>query len=139
MIDHSCFKRCALGLNSSDLEACYDRIIHTAAALGLLRVGISHTKINSMFAVIQNMIHKVRTLFGDSVITYGGDELQDWRNKPQGVLQGNASGPTIWSLLSSIIFEVLHKRGFAVELCTTISKEVFKLVGFAYVDDSNLL
>ena len=43
------------------------------------------------------------------------------------------------SLLSSIIFEVLHKRGFAVEFCTAISKEVFKLVGFAYVDDSDLL
>ena len=139
VIDHSKYKRLILGLNSSDLEACYDRIIHTAAALGLLRVGISHSKIHSIFSVIQRMIHRVRTYFGDSKITYGGEEIEDWLNNPQGVLQGNATGPTIWSLLSSIIFEVLHKRGFAVEFCTSISKEVFKLVGFAYVDDSDLM
>lgn len=44
LIDHSKHKSSILGLNSSDLEACYDRIIHTAAALALLRVGISHKK-----------------------------------------------------------------------------------------------
>ena len=92
-----------------------------------------------MFSVIQRMIHRVRTYFGDSEITYGGDEIEDWLNKPQEVLQENASGPTIWSLISSIIFEVLHKRGFAVEFCTSISRELFKLVGFAYVDDSDLM
>jgi len=59
VIDHSKYKRLILGLNSSDLEACYDRIIHTAATLGLLRVGISHSKIHSMFSVIQRMIHRV--------------------------------------------------------------------------------
>ena len=139
VIDHSKYKRSILGLNSSDLEACYDRIIHTAAALALLRVGISHAKIHTMFSAIQGMIHRVRTYFGDSHVTYGGDDIADWLNEPQGVLQGNAAGPTIWSLLSSIIFDVLHKRGFAVEFCTTVSKEVFKLVGFAYVDDSDLL
>ena len=37
---------------SADLEACYDRIIHTAATLVLLRIGISHAKINSMFSTI---------------------------------------------------------------------------------------
>ena len=139
VIDHSQFKRCTLGLNSSDLAGCYDRIIHTAAALALLRVGIPHTKIHSMFSVLQKMIHKVRTLFGDSKLSYGGGNLKHWQNEAQGVLQGNASGPTIWSLISSIIFEVLHKRGFAVKFCTSISKEIFKLVGFAYVDDSDLL
>jgi hypothetical protein len=92
-----------------------------------------------MFSVIQRMIYRVRTYFGDSEITYSGDEIEDWLNKPQGVLQGNASGPTIWSLISSIIFEVLHKRGFAVGFCTSISRELFKLVGFTYVDDSDLM
>ena len=142
VLDHSQFMRKIILLASTDLEACYDRIIHTAAALALLRVGIPHAKINSMFESIQKMTHKIRTLYGDSEITWGGevlDNLDDWKNYPQGVLQGNACGPTIWSLVSSIIFEILHKRGFAVEFCTTISKETFKLVGFAYVDDSDLL
>ena len=142
VLDHSQSMRKVILLASSDLEACYDRIIHTAASLALLRVGIPHTKINSMFESIQKMTHRIRTLFGDSEITWGGDlltDIDDWSNYPQGVLQGNACGPTIWSLVSSIIFEILHKRGFAAEFCTTISKETFKLVGFAYVDDSDLM
>ena len=142
VLDHSQYMRKIILLTSADLEACYDRIIHTAAALALLRVGISHKRINTMFQSIQLMIHRIRTLFGDSDITWGGedlDDIQDWENYPQGVLQGNTAGPTIWSLLSSIIFEILHKRGFAVEFCTAISKELFCLVGFAYVDDSDLI
>ena len=38
-----------------------------------------------------------------------------------------------------MIFDALHKRGFAVEFCTSISKEVFKCVGFVYADYSDLL
>ena len=34
---------------------------------------------------------------------------------------------------------MLHKRGFAVEFCTSISRELFKLVGFSYVNDSDLM
>ena len=107
--------------------------------MALLRVGIPHTKIQSMFGSIQRMVHRIRTAFGDSEISYGGDDIGNWMNYPQGVLQGNASGPTIWSVLSSVIFEILHKRGFAVDYCTSISKQIFHMVGFAYVDDCDLI
>ena len=96
---------------SSDLEGCYDRINHTAAVLAFVRVDISHTKIHSMFSSRQIMVHRFFTSFGDLDITYGGDEMGDWENYPQGVLQDKSIGSTIWSLLRSIIFEVLHKRG----------------------------
>ena len=139
MIDHNQSKRQCFSLTSSELAGCYDRIIHTAAALALLRVGIPHSKITSMFSSIQRMIHRIRTYFGDSELTYGGDDIGVWQNYPQGVLQGNASGPTIWALISTIIFEILHKRGFAVQICNSISKQLFYLVGFAYVDDCDLI
>ena len=139
VIDHHHSKRRCFSLTSNDLAGCYDRIIHTAAALALLRVGIPHNTINSMFSSIQRMVHRIRTMYGDSDITYGGNDIGNWRNFPQGVLQGNACGPTIWVLISSIIFEILHKRGFAMEICSSISKQVFCLVGFAYVDDSDLI
>ena len=60
-----------------------------------------------MFSSIQRMIHKIRTTYGDSEITYGGDDLGAFSHYPQGVLQGNASGPTVWILLSSVVFEIL--------------------------------
>ena len=53
-------------MTSSDLASCYDRIVHTVAALALLRTGIPKTKVTSMFSTI---------LFGDSKETYGGDTI----------------------------------------------------------------
>jgi len=57
------------------------------------------------------VIHQVRTTFGDSEIFYGGDDFNNWLFAPQGILQGNASGPAIWTILSSIIFDILQKKG----------------------------
>jgi hypothetical protein len=87
------------------------------------------------------MEHRIRTGFGDATETYGGDDIMDWQFTPKGVLQGNAtgSGRTIWSVLSSVIFEILHDKGFGVEFCSTISKQLFLLVGFSYVDDCDLI
>ena len=95
---------------SCDLEGCYDRIIHNAAAIALIRVGVPKQKVFSMFTSIQKMIHKIRTVYGDSDISYGGEDIGDWENFPQGVLQGNASGPQIWSILSSIIFSIFGRK-----------------------------
>ena len=58
---------------------------------------------------------------------------------PQKVLQGNASGPSIWLTLSSVFFDMIHKRGFTAKISSAISKQLFTLVGFAYVDDCNLI
>ena len=64
-----------------------------------------------MFRAIHQMVHRIRTVHGDSEVTYGGD-LGNWESWPQGVLQGNAAGPAIWSTLSSVIFKILHKGVF---------------------------
>ena len=116
-----------------------DRIIHTAAALSLLRIIISHKQIHFMFESVQNMTYRIRIAFGDSDVTYGGDDTGDLENELQGVLQGNTAGSDIWSALSSVIFDVLHKRGFAEKIVSGIYKQIFTLVGFAYVDDSDLI
>ena len=136
--DHHRSRRLTYSICSSDLAGCYDRIVHTAAALALLRLGLDHAKVLSMFDSIQRMVHKVRTAFGDSEESYGGDDLGDWQNYPQGILQGNASGPAIWSILSSVVFEILQARGYSNHFCSAISQQLFLLVGFSYVDDCDL-
>ena len=86
------------------------------------------------------MVHKIRTIFGDSDTTYDGDDIEEgWENFPQGILQGNACGPQIWSILSSIIFDILSKRGFSVQFCSSLSKSLFAILGFSYVDNCDLL
>ena len=37
------------------------------------------------------------------------------------------------------MFEVLKKRGIATAITTPISKEILELVGFAFVDDSDII
>ena len=63
VLDHSQYMRIIILLASADLEACYDRIILTAASLELLRIGISHERIKTMFRSIQLMIHRIRTIW----------------------------------------------------------------------------
>jgi hypothetical protein len=127
-------------MTSCDLKSCYDRITHAASSLSLQRIGISKTEVTSMFESIQRMRHKVRTSFGDSDITHGGNwESSQWKTPPQGVLQGNGSGPAIWSILSSIIFQILHKQSQNNTICSPIRQQTLDLIGFAYVDDADLL
>ena len=92
-----------------------------------------------MFDTIQHIVYRIRTAFGDSDITYGGDDIGDWWNYPQGVLQGNTCGPDKLITLSSVVFDILHKRGFGVDVTSSISKDFFKIVGFAYVDNYDLI
>jgi len=84
-----------------------------------------------MFSTIQHMTHRICTAFGDSEITYGDKDFVDWKTAPQGILQGNASGPAIWAVLSSV-------RGFGVPFCSALFKEFFIIVGFSYMDDCDL-
>ena len=53
--------------------------------------------------------------------------------------QGNGAGPSIWSILSSTVFEELRAQGFNTSFCYALSRGLFQLCGFSYVDDCNLL
>jgi hypothetical protein len=44
---------------------------------------------------------------GDSKGTHGGDDNGNWEHEPQGILQGNASGPHIWTVVSLVVFNIL--------------------------------
>ena len=93
--DHFRYQRKPFCLTSCDLKGCYDRILHIVAYLALRRVGVRRPKLLAMFETIQTMIHKIRTAFKDSKKSCGGDNMGDWENYTQGVLQGNTCGPQI--------------------------------------------
>ena len=78
--------------------------MHITAALALLWIRIPPSVIYSMFDTIKRLVHRIRAAFGDSDITYGVNDIGDWWNHPQGVLQGNICGPAIWIAISSVVF-----------------------------------
>ena len=93
-----------------------------------------------MFGSVQKLIHRIRTLYGDSKGTYGGRyDRKKYKYPPQGTGQGNGAAPSIWSVLSSTVFEILHAEGYGTDFVFALSSGLFKLCGFSYVDDCDLL
>ena len=122
-------------LNSVDLQSCYDRIQHTAAGLGMRRVGTPAPIIESSFSTIEKLEHYVRSVYGDSTKSFSsrGDDQPN-----QGVGQGNGAGPGIWAVVSTPIFDSMRRRGYGIYLQCPLSGEDFHFIGYAFVDDTDL-
>ena len=79
-------------------------------------------------------LHKNR--FGDS------EKLFSSKNAAipfQGILQGNGAAPTIWVLVSTPLLNMLRTAGNGAHIISPISKESSHIVGFAFVDDTDLI
>jgi hypothetical protein len=121
---------------SNDAKPCYDLIGHTQASLSMQRVGVPKSIINCLFITLQEAVHQVRTGFGDSKSFYGG---KVWLVPIHGIGQGNGSGPAIWAVVSSPLLNVLREKGFGCKLICPLSSEYFRFVGYAFVDDTDLI
>ena len=119
---------------ANDAKACYDRILHFAAYISLRRIGMKKEAVISMLEPIRRMEHVIRTAYGDSKTSYGGE---DWETDPSGICQGNGAGPAIWALVSSPLFECLRRRGYGVKMRSAITRTFLHLAGFAFVDDAD--
>jgi len=121
---------------SNDAKSCYDLIGHTQAALSMQRVGVPKTIIDCLFTTLQDAIHQVRTGFGDSKRHYGGPV---WLIPIHGIGQGNGAGPAIWAVVSTPLLNVLREKGFGCEIVCPLSSLFFKFVGYAFVDDTDMI
>ena len=91
-----------------------------------------------MFKTLQKLRHKVRTAFGDSDESFGGENWRDLEAL-MGVGQGNGAGPAIWAVISTVFFDTLRKNGFGAILKAPFSKVEVNLTGYGFVDDTDLL
>ena len=100
------------------------------------RAGAPRTAVESMFGTIRQLQHAVRTSFGDSEETFGGE---DWRilNPLHGVGQGNGAGPAIWAVISSVLFDYIRDKGYGMHLRSPLSKLALNLAGLSFVDDTD--
>ena len=90
----------------------------------------------TMFSTIQQMKFHLRTGFGDSEEWYGGN-MEDL--PMQGVCQGNGGGPALWCATSAPIVSLQHRLGNTSEIQGTMSQEGLSMVGFLFVDDTDLV
>jgi hypothetical protein len=100
------------------------------------RVGVPKNFINCLFTTLQEAVHQVRTGYGDSKKHYGG---KVWLVPIHGIGQGNGAGPAIWAVVSTPLLNVLRDKGFGCEIICPLSSEYFHFVGYAFVDDRDLI
>lgn len=121
---------------ASDAVSCYDRIVHSVAALSMRARGAPAGPIICMFNTLQEMTHYVRTVFGDSEINFQSKD-SDNEVPIQGVGQGNGAGPTIWAIVSSPVLDMLRESGCLCTFRMALTGEEVKFVGYAFVDDTD--
>ena len=131
------YQKLSMAMTSCNLKSCYDWIVHIPAHMAMHRIGVNPAPIESMFKKIQTAQHTTQTAYGDSSNTYGGKETFD--APVMGVGQGNGCGPQVWAAVSSVMFEVMRKRGLTSHFILPISKKSLDLCGFTYVDDTDLI
>ena len=125
-----------MALCSNDARRCYDRIVHSVAAMAIRRFGVTKNTAQAMFQTIQNIRHHVRTAFGDSELFQCPSSSTD---VVHGIGQGNGAGPAIWLAISSVMFDVLRNEGYGLDIAGPISDEHLRMAGFAFVDDTDLI
>jgi len=121
---------------SNDAKSCYDLIGHTPASISMQRVGVPKNVVKCLFTMLQDAFHRVCTGYGDSTQTYGGEV---WLVPIHGIRQGNEAGPAIWAVVSSPLLNVLRAKGFGCEICCPLSQAFLKFVGYAFVDDTDII
>ena len=123
-------------LCSNDAKSCYDRILHSIAALAMRRLGIPEPPIECMLKCIQQMNHYIRTTHGDSEIPYTSSHTPI---PFQGVLQGNGAAPAIWVAVSTPLLNMMRKAQHGLQIISAITREKSTIVAFAFVDDTDLI
>ena len=90
--------------------------------------------LNNAFLVLQRARHSIKTGYGVSEPVYGNEE-----EAIDGIGQGNGLGLPLWCLISTILIKMCKMKGHATTIITAISKTVVSLIGFDFVDDTDLV
>ena len=82
------------------------------------------------------MKHHIRTTYGDSKFAMSSDGSFI---PFQGALQGNGAAPVTWVIISTPLLNMLREMDNGGHFVSAISHQQSHLVGYAYVDDTDLL
>ena len=117
----------------NDAKGCYDRISHPIAVLVLMSYGLPQTLACTLISTLQKAVHHIKTGYGRSAAVYGNEVVPI-----SGIGQDNGLGPTLWALISSKLLLMMWNAGHGVCVTSALSNTIVALVGFAFVDDTDL-
>jgi len=116
-------------------KSCYDQITLQVAALCLCRLGGTQQMDASMITTLHEMEHHIQTIYGNSSILAS---QTTWQLPIMDIGEGNNAGLHIWVAVSSPMLDIMCEDGFYAHMIGTISHLNKMLVGFAFVDDTDL-
>lgn len=119
----------------ADAHTCYDQIVHKFAILVCMSLGVTYAPLKVMFKAIAEMKYAVRTSFRDSTASVSGS----LDNPVQGICRGNRARPAIWLVISLMLVQFMHKAGKVRHVMSSISGVVTAIMGFMFVDGTNLM
>jgi hypothetical protein len=128
-------RRQAGALCSNDAKSCYDRVVRSIASLCFLRLCAPKAAVMSLLQTLQKAKHRIRTAFGISQQSYGGD----LKVPVQGLGQGNGAAPTGWALISTLLINMMRTAGFGLQIVTSLSAVLISFLCYAFVDDTDLI
>ena len=95
-----------------------------------------------MFTTLQDMTHTIRTAYGDSDTTWGGQDIWafPFDHPPQGLGQGNGAAPTGWEVVSAPIINMVRTTGYCATFVSALSYcSIISFVCYAFVEDTDLV
>ena len=128
-------KRSCGAIAGVDASQCYNMVVRSLSILLCKKEGAPLLSLLMMFRVIQCMIYFIRTTFGDSKMSYGGNHGILF----QGTCKGNGTSPVIWLLISIYLVLMMKDEGHFLNIRSPMSEIVLTLVGVLFVDDMNLV
>ena len=111
-------------------------MIHAITVLAYRRLGVPAPPVHSMLEGIRTMKHVIRTAYGLSALTLTSE---GYLIPYQGLLQGNGASPTSWVIISAPMIEMMRAAGNGGHFASAISNQRSHVVGFAFVDDTDLI
>ena len=95
----------------------FDRIDHTLAIITLMRFGLAYNAAHTLFQVMKNFLHCIKTGYGISGPIYGNKSIPSASCE-----QGNGLGMTLCTIISTVISIMCKKTGHGMKCFTSVTK-----------------
>ena len=102
--------------------------------LAFLAFGVPRSAIHTILLAIQFMTFHLRTSYGDSDRTHGGNE----NDRYMGLCQGNGASPAWRFIVSVLIFKQQRRQGHIFTFDSPISKPIETMTALLFTDDTDI-
>ena len=117
----------------NDTRGYYNIIVHSVAILVLMSFRVLGHIAETLFKVLQEVDHHMKTEFGRSNWAY-----RNVRIPCQDSARRNGMCPTLWTLISTKLIMMLLTKSYGIQNLSVTSLSLISLVCFAFINNIDL-